>query len=243
MCDPASIGGIVLTGLSTALNASAQSKVQAARDDAMAAERQRQTLLDREAYAVNNESRNTYKDVDKKEGKRSKALSEYFTAQKVEAPKESLLPTSASNVTVQEEGKQRAQAADFTKRTGDALGQLRSFGDLMADNSLNQAQGAMQVGQIAGYKRGSSDVLSYELDDANRAGDGLKLFGDIVSGVGGLALSKGLSGPAATTFKPNSTLGAVIGANPAGTVVTPTIPAPRDRLVNSMSPTLYGKIL
>jgi hypothetical protein len=39
MCDPLTIAGVALTGLSTGLNAAAQSKVANAREDAMAAER------------------------------------------------------------------------------------------------------------------------------------------------------------------------------------------------------------
>ncbi|AAL44650.1 hypothetical protein EN41_19925 [Agrobacterium tumefaciens] len=59
-----------------------------------------------------------------------------------------------------------------------ALGRLRAFGDVLGENSRLQARDASQIGQIGGFKRGSSNVMAYELDAANQKGNGLKLFGD-----------------------------------------------------------------
>lgn len=210
MCDPLTIGGIAATGLSVALNSAAQSQVQHARDEALTAEQVRQKQLDQQAAVVNEQSRQAYTNAPKKEAQRGKQLADYFTDQKAQAPRENALPTSASNITVQEEGKQADKARAFTNTEGQALGQLRSFGDLMSSNSLLQARDASQVGQIAGFKQGSSSVLPYELDDANHAGDGLKLFGDLVGGVGGLVTQKALS--AAAPFSANTTLTNYIGA-------------------------------
>lgn len=199
MCDPLTLAGIALTIGSTGANYAASQRVQAARDDAMAAERIRQRSLDREAADINQDTRKEYRKFNKDEAARGKELSDFFTEQQAEVPTEAALPTSASNVTVQEEAKQRAASKATTDQAANALGELRAFGDLLGDKSIMQAQDASRIGQIGGFKTGSSNVLSYELDDANHAGDGLKLFGDILGGVGSLATMKGLSTPGATT--------------------------------------------
>jgi hypothetical protein len=71
---------------------------------------------------------------------------------------------------------------------------LRAFGDILGDTSRLQARDASQVGTIGSFKRGSSAVLPLELDEANHAGDGMKVFGDLLGGFGGIATSAGLSG-------------------------------------------------
>lgn len=221
MCDPMTLAGIAMTGLSTGINYAAQQKVQAARNDALAAERIRQTGFDREAQAVNVGARQRYQGMDKKGARKGQKLGDYFAKQDVPEPSaEVALPLTASNITVNEEAKQRDQATEFTNRTAEALGNMRAFGDLMGTKSLLQARDAGTVGQISGFKQGSSAVLPYELDEANSKGDGLKLFGDILGGVGGLALNKGLSTPGTaaaaplnTPFKASTTLGDYLGGN------------------------------
>ncbi|MGF7008101.1 hypothetical protein [Aminobacter sp. BE322] len=195
MCDPLTIAGVALTGLSTGINYAAQAKVQRARDDAMAAERIRQNQLDQEAQALNVQSQDRYQDFQGQQDERSGQLGQFFTGQEVAEPTAAeALPASGSNITVREEAKQRGQAREFTDKTGTALGELRSFGDLLGEIGRAQAQDASLVGQIGGFKRGSSNVLPLELDEANRKGDSLKLFGDLAGGFGGLALNAGLSG-------------------------------------------------
>lgn len=169
--------------------------MQDARDDAMAAERIRQGSLDKEAQALNAQSQDRYQDFQGQQDQKAASLADYFTGQEVAEPSaEAALPTSSSNITVREEGKQRGKATEFTNRTGNALGELRAFGDLLGDVSRLQARDAGQIGQIGGFKRGSSGVLGYELDEASQAGNGLKMFADLAGGAGGIATSAGLSG-------------------------------------------------
>lgn len=207
MCDPATIAGVALSAASAAVNNAAASKVQRARDDAMAAERIRQRGLDQEADALNARSQDNYKDFDQKQEETASKLSDYFTGQDVAEPTpEAAIPTTASNITVAEEAKQRAKAKEFTDRTGNALGELRAFGDLLGANSRAQALTGMKVGQIGGFKRGSSNVLSYELDAANSKGAGMRAFGDILGGIGGLATNIGLSSTAPGVPKPGTNI-------------------------------------
>jgi hypothetical protein len=70
---------------------------------------------------------------------------------------------------------------------------LRSFGDLLGGIGLKQARDAGYIGQIGGFEKGSSNVLGYELENANSAGNGMKMFGDILGAGGSLATGYGLS--------------------------------------------------
>lgn len=194
MCEPITLAGLALSAVSTGLGYAQQSKVASARDDAMAAERIRQQGLDREAEALNVQSQDRYKDFEGQQEDRGKSLADFFTSQEVAEPQaNAALPASSSNITVKEEAKQRGQAREFTDKTGTALGELRSFGDLLGGIGRLQARDAGQIGQIGGFKRGSSNVLAYELDAANNAGKSLGMFGDIVGGLGSVVGSYGAS--------------------------------------------------
>lgn len=200
MCDPLTIAGVALSGASAAANAAAQSKANKARQGAMQAERLRQSQLQQEANAVNAQSQDRYKDFDVKQEENASDLTELFQEQATplaapaDANTATFMPQSSSNITVAEEGNQRADARKFTDQQGAALGQLRSFGDLLGGIGREQARDAGQIGQIGGFMRGSSSVLPYELEAANSKGSNLKLFGDILGGAGSLATKGGISG-------------------------------------------------
>jgi len=211
MCDPLTIAGVVLTGASAAANSAAQSKVQSARDDAMAAERIRQKGFDREADATNAHAQGQYEDFSGKQDQRKTELADYYkgqTAQPVDQTGPVALPASSSNVTVQAENTARGQAKAFTDKQGETLAGMRSFGDLLGTLGRGTARDAITVGQIGGFKKGSSAVLPYELEAANSKGSGMKMLGDILGGVGKIGIGAGLSG--ATPFG--------IGASAAPTV-------------------------
>jgi len=205
MCDPITLAGIALTVGSTVANTVAQNKIRAARDNAMAAERMRQNKFDQESDALNVRSQDRYQDFGGQQDQRASELGDYFTGQQIEAAdanaaatQETTVPQSGSNITVQEEAKQRGQAREFTDNQGEALGDLRSFGDLIGTIGRGQARDASQIGQIGGFKRGSSNVLPFELEAANGAGAGAQMFGDILGLGGSVALGKGLSAGAKT---------------------------------------------
>lgn len=195
MCDPLTIAGVAMTAGSTVANSMAQSRAAGARKDALAAERIRQGGYDQEAQALNTQSQDRYKDFEGQEEAKAAKLADYYKSQSVPEPEAGVaLPTSASNIVLREEGKQRGKAREFTDRTGEALGALRAFGDVLADRSRLQARDAALIGQVGGFKKGSSAVMPYELDAANKRGAGLKLFGDILGGLGGVATVAGLGG-------------------------------------------------
>lgn len=195
MCTPLAIAGIALTGLSTAMNSAAASKVDKAQAGALAAERFRQKNLDNEAATINTGAQNQYENFGEQQTADATKLGDYFADQKATPPSaEAALPTTASNITIDETKKQTDKARAETDATGRALGTLRSFGDLLGDKSLSTARDAGYIGQIGGFKQGSSNVVPYELDAASHAGDGLKTFADIAGGLGSVGTTAGLSG-------------------------------------------------
>lgn len=216
MCDPVTLTGIALTAGSTVINTMANSKAEAARKDALAAERIRQQGYDQEAAALNTQSQDRYTDFGGQQEAKAKDLGDYFAGQQIAntanagEQASAVMPAATSDITVAEEAKQKAKARAFTDKQGEALGNLRAFGDVLGGIGRLQARDASQIGQIGGFKKGSSDVLKYELDAANHAGDGMKLFGDLLSLGGGAATSAGLSG---------KSFGNLFGSTPS--VVTP----------------------
>lgn len=174
---------------------SAQAKVRAAREDAMAAERIRQKSLDTEAAAVTDTSRDRYNDFQGQQDAKAADLGQYFADQTVGEPTTGeALPTSSSNITVQEEAKQRAKAKAYTDKSGMALAGLRSFGDTLGGISRLQARDDALVRQLGGFKTGSANVLPLELDEAQNAGNKLSILGKVLGGVGGLTMNYGMSG-------------------------------------------------
>lgn len=166
----------------------------------LAAERTRQNGLDQQAQALNTQSQDRYQDFSGQQEQKASDLGQYFTDQKIEnandnqaATQELNVPQSGSNVVVQEEQKQRGKADAYGAQQGAALGNLRSFGDLLGGIGREQARDAGEIGQINGFKRGSSNVLPFELEGANSAGAGAQTFGDILGLAGSVALGKGLS--------------------------------------------------
>lgn len=200
MCDVASIAGIVLTAGSTVANTIAANQQAKARDQALAAERIRQGKLDRENEALNQTSRDRYQDFEGQQQERGSKLADYFTeneANTADANQQAvqdMLPTSGSNITVREQAKQSGLAKAFTDQQGQALGNLRAFGDVLGGIGRQQARDASSIGQINSFKRASSGIVPLELEAANEKGAGARLFGDLLGLGGGLALNKGLSG-------------------------------------------------
>lgn len=189
----------------------------------MAAERIRQGGLDREAQALNDVSRDRYNDFEGQQGDKASELGQYFTDQKMDAAganeataAEQVVPQSGSALTVREESKQRGKATDFTNTQGEQLGKLRAFGDVLGGISREQARDAGTIGQIGGFKRGSSNIIPLELEQANQAGAGLNMLGDILGLGGSFAVSKGLGGSMAPTVSAGARATAGTGAKASG---------------------------
>ena len=195
MCDPLTIGSIALTLGGAGANYMSQQQVDSARSGAMAAERIRQQGLDQQAAALNTTSQDRFNDFGGQQETRAKSLTDMFTEAPAQLPPTAApMPASSSNLVVQAEDKARGEARDRTNQIGGALGNLRSFADLLGDTSRLQGRDASQIGQIGGFKKGSSNVLGMELEAANGAGQGTRMLGDVLGGLGRIGTMAGLSG-------------------------------------------------
>lgn len=201
MCDVTGLamagGGALLQGASAAARSSGASKVAKARSRVMAEERGRQQALDQEAAGINNGSRERYRNFGGEQDARAQQLGDYFKGRAdASAPPVdgSLLPQSGSNVVNLETAKQSDKARAFTDGQGEALGNLRAFGDLLGTKSREQARDAITIGQIGGYKQGLAALLPAELEVANGAGGKQNQLGDLLNVGSSFLINKGLQG-------------------------------------------------
>lgn len=242
MCDPLTIAGAALAVGGAAANSIASSQVESATNRALVAERARQQQLRSEAAALQESSRKQYDGFDQSQAQRAQELGSYLQQnlqQPQAAPATAEAPATSSNITTQEETRQREKAGTYSAGQATALGNLRSFGDILGTFSRQQARDAGAIGQIGGFMQGSSGVLPLELDAAAQAGNGMKTLGALASGAGKLSLGAGLSGsgPASIAGLFGSGTGAAatglpsIAAMAAAPPATPlTIGAPRAAL-------------
>jgi hypothetical protein len=209
MCTPMAIAGAVMTVGSTVANSIAAKKVDKARAEAMQAERIRQGRLDQENEALNLGARERYQDFEGQQDERASQLGDYFTENETAAAEanqqavDAMLPTSGSNIVVQEAQKQSNLAKAFTDQQGQALGQLRAFGDVLGGIGRQQARDAGSIGQINSFKRASSGIVPLELEAANEKGAGARLFGDILGMGGSLMINGGLKGGPGVNYFPS----------------------------------------
>ncbi|MFY9292830.1 MAG: hypothetical protein WAP03_19365, partial [Methylorubrum rhodinum] len=196
ICDPLTIAGIALSGASVAANSIAASQQQAATDRALQAHRAKQAALQQEASALQEKSRQSYDGFGQQQDQRANELGAYLNKQIDATPAApSAEPAqTASNITVQEEARQRGQARAYSQRQAGALGELRGFGDMLGTLSRQQARTSGEIGQIGGFMSGNSAVLPLQLDAASRAGDTMATLGGLAGGFGRLGISAGLGG-------------------------------------------------
>ena len=229
MCDPLTIAGIALTGASAAANSAASSQVAKARTTALREERARQKGYDQQGDTINAHAQDQFSGFQDKQAARAQTLGDFFTGQDAAPPTaDRAIPMPSSNLVVDEQAKQAGKAQAFTDKVGTALGNLRSFGDVMGTDSRATARDASSLGQLYGFKQGSNAVLPFELDAASQAGNGMKMFGDVLGGLGSLATLGGLTG-AFGAAKAGASAGAAAGTATAAprSLVSGLMPTPR----------------
>lgn len=204
MCDPLTIAGIALTAGSIVTNSVADGERTRARDNVLVAERMRQQTLDQEAQALNAVSQDRYVNFEPQQQERADQLGDYLqqnVAPDANSAAGTVMPSSSSDIVNDDLDQQQGEAQEYVDQQTGALADLRSFGDLLGETSLMQGRDAGLIGQIGGFKRGSSGVVPFELDHASEAGDGWNLFGDILAGAGSIATGAGLTGGSANLSK------------------------------------------
>ena len=198
MCDPLIIAGIALTAGSMVTNSIAQGQVDNARSEVLATESRRQQSFNREVEQLNTQSQDRYVGFEPQQEQRAAELADMF-ATEVSDPN-SVIPGSSSNIVNAETDAQMADAQGYVDQQTGALADMRSFGDMLGSNSLLQARDAAKVGQIGGFKQGSQQITPYELDDAGKAGDGTKMFADVLRLGGTVATGAGIAGTGPTSI-------------------------------------------
>lgn len=193
---------LLLSGASTLVNTIAANKQRKAREDALASERMRQRQFDDESFALNAASRERYDDVPEQKEARSESLADMFKQVTEDAPTRPVaaLPASSSNLVVQNETNETAEAKAETDDMARRRGELRSFADLFGDLSRMQGRDAGQLGMVGSFRRGSQNVLPLELEAAAQKGRGLMFLGDLLNAGAGLTMGPALGGQSLAAY-------------------------------------------
>lgn len=198
MCDPISAGAAVLSAGSMLANSSAQDQVSSARSGVLSAEAGRQQGFNTEANNLNTASANGYDNTTGKMADRAMSVAKFYGSQNgglpTSGPTAGTIPASSSNIVNSESKAQQGKVAAFNDQQNTALGQLRSFGDILGGADRNTALNTANVGNINSMKQGDAALTPLLLENANNAGNGMKMFGDILGGLGKVGLYAGLSG-------------------------------------------------
>lgn len=211
MCTPLILAGIALTAGSMVANNVAQGQIDNARSEVLATEARRQSGFNREVEQLNTQSQDRYVGFEPQQEQRATELADMF-ATDVTDPN-SVMPGSSSNIVNKETDAQIGEAQGYVDQQSGALADMRSFGDMLGSNSLLQARDAGKINQVGGFKQGSQDIVPYELDDAGRSGDGMKMFADVLrlggtvvtgAGIGGGSIAD-MFGKGSTGFVPGMT--------------------------------------
>lgn len=213
---------LALTGASVGANAIGQRKQTAAVNDTMAAERRRQKGFDKEAFAINADAQDKFKDFQAQQDAKTGDLAAAFNAPS-EEPSPVSLPPSSSNITVQRTSDEKAKSKEYTDQQGEARARLMSFGDIFGDLDTSFARDATDLAGIQGARAGSQSVLPSELDAASQEGSGWRLAGDIFGGLGSVATMGALSGATIPTLGLQGLFG---GAKPLAGAATRTAANP-----------------
>lgn len=190
MCDPLTLAITVGTmAASYGAKSMGQQAVNRARSSAQDAEFGRQRQLDQELYAVNDQSRDRYNDAQRQTESNAQDLAAFYKQTGEAGSQPNLLPASDSTITTAETDRQKGKARAFTDQQADSRANLRGFGDFLSTAGLGVQRDTGQAQTVAGFKRGSAAVLPYELEDANGAGAGWNLLGDVLAGAGQIGTS------------------------------------------------------
>lgn len=176
---------------------------------------------------MNTRSQDRFENVEGQREEKATALGDFFNApvEPGAANEAAAMPQSSNSIVTREMDRKSDEAQEFVGQQGRALAQMRSFGDFLGDTSRLQGRDASLVGQIGGFKRGSSNITPLELDAASQKGAGLRTLGDIMGGLGSIGLTAGLTGGGgkiASMFggaKPMTAMGSAGSMAKAGAVV------------------------
>lgn len=210
MCDWISAGlagaGLLSQFAGSAMNSGAADSVAAARADALRTHRYQQANFDAESKALFDREQGRFNDAQGQMDQRAQSVADLYrgnnAALPTSGPTAGAIPTSASNLVVQEQKKQGDKVAAFGNQQGDALAKLRSFGDAFGEIGRGVNRDRADLANVGNFKQGSASVLPLQLDAATYAGEGQRGVADLFGGLGKVATTAGLSGGARNLFAP-----------------------------------------
>lgn len=195
MCDPLTIGSLVLTAAGTGMQMQSQRRAQKGiegairendnKNDALRTQSQAAVLDNTNKFSRENFDKNQQDETAKVQTKLTDALSqgklpgEYYGG-----------PMSENTKRYTEQ--KTAQTNDFSNSMAEALAKLRGFGQGQAVNT----QGIQRAGEVVGMNRskeaGNNAVLPLAIDAAKRKGQ--NPLADLMVGFGTAGVGAGLSG-------------------------------------------------
>jgi hypothetical protein len=210
VCDPISLGGMLLSVAGSAVKAKQQKEyvndVNTANRDAFDVSRQarldeieRQRKFDRQGDTRlgNTTDRMTRKGFEKTRDRSAEGFMSTLDRGKSELTTESRLPgQEGASVAVQNDiTKQVNSAAVDTRRRVQSLADLQGYGSAGAARGTNLGSAGDFLSILGGKRRGSLAVAQQEQTiPAAEVEQKSTIFGDLLSGIGGLAAGGGLSG-------------------------------------------------
>lgn len=101
-----------------------------------------------------------------------------------------LPPASGGNPVIATAADAAGHRADaHTASLGQALASLGGLSDLFQQANIGIGRNAQNIDQVAGFARGSRDVLQSELDAAKQKGGNLRMLGGLAQTIGQMAMA------------------------------------------------------
>jgi len=195
MCNPVAIG-LALTAAGTAAQVAGQRKAQKAMEGAREAERIRQKGYQDESTAVLDKSManadKSAQDSQEAEALAKRKADAADATASVRAPVEAtganLAGDQTANTVIEtERAAQAAKNLGYAGQQGGAKASLLAANDLNFANAIANARAQQDHARIAGFSKGSADVLPIEMEAASHRGDGLKTLGQGLQVAGTIA--------------------------------------------------------
>lgn len=200
MCEPATLATIAIasTAAGTAAQIAGQRKSKKAMEGAAAAERVRQKKFQDESATIFDASLGKQGSEVQKQGMTAaeKARQDAMIGAQSQGPVVNVASVGGAPQVVSDETAarvgvgNRAAAMDAANRAA-----LASFGDVQLGNALYNIRANQGLSQLAGFSRGSTDVLGLEMEAARNKGAGLVGIGQGLTAIGTVAgMGAGMGG-------------------------------------------------
>lgn len=204
---PLTLLSLALTAGGALANGAADNRAAKARSAALDAERIRQQGFEKRQTALAQQGQDQMAEFTPDQEERRLELADYYAAPvdtDANVTAGMVAPEGTSSITVREMANQSAQAGQRADQNAQSLAAMRSFGDLLGDRMRGIGRNSAMIDQLTGFRRGSMDANTFEVDAAMQKGAGMRTLGDILGGLGsvtgGYASMAGAGNPVVTNM-------------------------------------------